>query len=131
MYKIVEVSIWFDYFSIKPCKFLKNDSILKVKQMIYNNYYIPIHRQELRHAGIAINNLSEINFNELYLTLTSPNNFDFIDVKFIDKRKYNSEGGIEDFNIIIDLKYKYEDIYKEVIKAKQITKKIYLFLIII
>ena len=86
--------------------------------MIYNNYYIPIHRQELRHAGIAINNLSEINFNELYLTLTSPNNFDFIDVKFIDKRKYNSEGGIEDFNIIIDLKYKYEDIYKEVIKAK-------------
>ncbi len=108
-----------------PFNFRRDDSIDKVKQIVYDKYYIPIHRQQYYQNGKIINKISDIMdfFPEINLRITSPLDDDLIEAKVLDCRNFNSDGGIKDFNIKIDYFYVFDDIYRQIIKEKSINKK--------
>ena len=113
-----------------PFDFKKDESIEQIKKFIYNKYYIPIHRQKYMQGGKIINNLSELSeyYNEIHLSFNPPGENDYIKAKVLDRREYNTEGGIKDFNINIDLFDDYIEIYNRIVEAKHITKNNTFFL---
>ena len=108
-----------------------NDTIKSLKNIIFTQYYIPIHRQKILFNGIEENEnklIVDCDINKFSLEFNDPTKKeDFYKIKIYDKRKYNLDGYEEPgyFFANIDI---FGDVLKQIYTLKNYlrNKNIYL-----
>ena len=99
-----------------------NLTIGKLKEIINEQLYIPIHRQRLLFDNEEILNnnkkLINIRFNNFWLDYNTPLDGDLVNIRIIDCRQYNKNNYVGNFELKIDL---FGDILEQICKIKKIN----------
>ena len=94
-----------------------------LKQVIYENFYIPKYRQSLLFDGNEELNqsklIADINFKNFKFQINNkPNNFDYFDIEVKDFRRTDKKDNCENYKLNVDL---YQNIIKQISEKKNIN----------
>ena len=102
-----------------------------LKQVIYENFYIPKYRQSLLFDGNEELNqsklIADINFKNFKFQINNkPNNFDYFDIEVKDFRRTDKKDNCENYKLNVDL---YQNIIKQISEKKILIILIYIIYI--